>query len=120
MRTRYPDREGVVEHDGVPIAWETYGEGDRAALLIPPWQIVHSRVWKAAVSVFSSAEPFRAGVSRAPPASPLRRRHADGLRANRPGGAGHAIADGLKRPVICRDVETDGAQRAAAVIARLV
>jgi hypothetical protein len=37
-----------------------------------------------------------------------------------PEALAHAIADGLKRPVICRDVETDGAQRAAAVIARLV
>jgi hypothetical protein len=32
----------------------------------------------------------------------------------------HAIADGLKRPVLCRDVETDGARRAAARIAALV
>ncbi|MBI2203502.1 MAG: alpha/beta fold hydrolase [Candidatus Rokubacteria bacterium] len=32
----------------------------------------------------------------------------------------HAIADGLKRPVLYRDVETDGARRAAALIAQLV
>jgi predicted glycosyltransferase len=32
----------------------------------------------------------------------------------------HAIADGLKRPVLHRDVETDGARRAAAMIARLL
>jgi pimeloyl-ACP methyl ester carboxylesterase/predicted glycosyltransferase len=31
-----------------------------------------------------------------------------------------AIADGLKRPVLYRDVETDGARRAASVIARLL
>lgn len=37
-----------------------------------------------------------------------------------PEALAHAIVDGLKRPVIYRDVETDGAQRAAAVIARLV
>ena len=37
-----------------------------------------------------------------------------------PEALAHAIADGLKRPVIYRDVETDGARRAAAVIARLV
>ena len=49
MRARYPDREGVVEHHGVPIAWELHGEGQRTVVLIPPWQIVHSRVWKAQV-----------------------------------------------------------------------
>ena len=32
----------------------------------------------------------------------------------------HAIADGLKRPVLTRDVETDGARRAAALIAPLL
>ena len=32
----------------------------------------------------------------------------------------HAIADGLKRPVLSRDVETDGARRAAALIAPLL
>ena len=37
-----------------------------------------------------------------------------------PEALAHAIADGLKRPVLYRDVETDGARRAAAVIARLV
>jgi hypothetical protein len=31
-----------------------------------------------------------------------------------------AIADGLKRPVLYRDVETDGARRAAASIATLL
>ena len=32
----------------------------------------------------------------------------------------HAIADGLKRPVLSRDVETDGARRAAALITPLL
>jgi pimeloyl-ACP methyl ester carboxylesterase/predicted glycosyltransferase len=32
----------------------------------------------------------------------------------------HAIADGLERPVVSRDVETDGARRAAASIAQLL
>jgi len=49
MRARYPDREGVLEHRGVPIAWESYGDGERTVLLIPPWQIVHSRIWKAQI-----------------------------------------------------------------------
>ena len=37
-----------------------------------------------------------------------------------PEALAHAIADGLKRPVLYRDVETDGARRAAARIARLL
>jgi len=49
MRARYPDREGVLPHRGVPIAWESYGDGERTVLLIPPWQIVHSRIWKAQI-----------------------------------------------------------------------
>jgi pimeloyl-ACP methyl ester carboxylesterase/predicted glycosyltransferase len=37
-----------------------------------------------------------------------------------PEALAHAIADGLKRPVLSRDVETDGARRAAALIATLI
>jgi pimeloyl-ACP methyl ester carboxylesterase/predicted glycosyltransferase len=37
-----------------------------------------------------------------------------------PEALAHAIADGLKRPVLYRDVEADGARRAAAAIATLV
>jgi hypothetical protein len=37
-----------------------------------------------------------------------------------PEGLAHAVADGLKRPVLYRDVETDGARRAAALIAPLL
>jgi hypothetical protein len=32
----------------------------------------------------------------------------------------HAVADGLKRPVVYRDVETDGARRAAALLSGLI
>jgi len=37
-----------------------------------------------------------------------------------PEALAHAIADGLKRPVLARDVETDGARRGAALIAPLI
>src|SRR4029453_2538545 len=37
-----------------------------------------------------------------------------------PEALAHAIADGLKRPVLYRDVETDGARRAAESIAQLL
>jgi pimeloyl-ACP methyl ester carboxylesterase/predicted glycosyltransferase len=53
MRALDPLREGVVESAGVPIAWEQYGDGDRAVMFLPPWQIVHSRVWKMQLAYFA-------------------------------------------------------------------
>src|SRR5262249_6772586 len=53
VRARRPDREGVVSAAGVPIAWEEYGAGEHTVLFIPPWQIVHSRVWKAQLPYFA-------------------------------------------------------------------
>ena len=53
-RARYPDGGGYIERDGVRIAWERYGSGDRAILLMPTWEIVHSRMWKCQI-------PFLAG-----------------------------------------------------------
>jgi pimeloyl-ACP methyl ester carboxylesterase/predicted glycosyltransferase len=50
MRARYPDREGHVDSHGVPLFYEVYGEGERTVLLLPPWQIVHSRIWKAQIA----------------------------------------------------------------------
>ena len=48
-RARYPDEEGVVERDGVRIAYEVYGDGDTTVLLMPTWSIIHSRFWKAQI-----------------------------------------------------------------------
>ena len=48
-RGRYPDREGVVERDGVRVHWESYGDGEPAILFMPTWEIVHSRSWKSQV-----------------------------------------------------------------------
>ena len=45
-RARYPDEEGFVERDGVRVFYERYGDGQETVLLLPPWSIVHSRVWK--------------------------------------------------------------------------
>ncbi len=49
MRARYPDVEGFVERDGVRVAYEVYGEGEPTIVLVPTWQIVHSRLWKAQI-----------------------------------------------------------------------
>ena len=46
MRARYPDVEGFVERDGIRIAYEVYGQGEPTILLVPTWQVVHSRLWK--------------------------------------------------------------------------
>jgi pimeloyl-ACP methyl ester carboxylesterase/predicted glycosyltransferase len=51
MRAREPDRDGFAERDGVKLAYEVFGdEPDRpTVLLMPTWQIIHSRHWKAQV-----------------------------------------------------------------------
>jgi pimeloyl-ACP methyl ester carboxylesterase len=48
-RARYPDQDGYVERDGVRVFWERYGKGERTVTLLPTWNIVHSRVWKAQI-----------------------------------------------------------------------
>jgi pimeloyl-ACP methyl ester carboxylesterase len=52
-RARYPDRTGFVERPGGRIAYEVYGSGDPPIVFVPPWQIVHSRVWKAQIPAFA-------------------------------------------------------------------
>jgi pimeloyl-ACP methyl ester carboxylesterase/predicted glycosyltransferase len=49
MRAREPDDRGVIEREGVRIAWEQFGDGERTILLLPTWSIIHSRHWKAQV-----------------------------------------------------------------------
>jgi pimeloyl-ACP methyl ester carboxylesterase len=48
-RARYPDFEGVAERDGGRIGFEVYGTGDPPVMFVPPWAIVHSRIWKAQI-----------------------------------------------------------------------
>jgi pimeloyl-ACP methyl ester carboxylesterase len=57
MRAKLPTNEGFVDRDGVRIHYEVYGEGPQAMLFVPPWSIVHSRVYKAQFPYFS--ERFR-------------------------------------------------------------
>jgi pimeloyl-ACP methyl ester carboxylesterase len=45
-RARYPDEVGIIERDGVHVAWERYGDGQPTVLLMPTWSVVHSRHWK--------------------------------------------------------------------------
>ena len=48
-RARYPDADGYVERDGVRVFYEVYGSGEPTIVLVPTWQIVHSRLWKAQI-----------------------------------------------------------------------
>jgi pimeloyl-ACP methyl ester carboxylesterase/predicted glycosyltransferase len=53
MKAREPDATGVVERDGVHVAWQSYGElrrpDDPAVLLLPTWSILPAEVWKLQV-----------------------------------------------------------------------
>ena len=53
-RARYPETEGyAVREDGTRIFYEVYGDGDRTVVFVPPWAIVHSRLWKAQIPYFA-------------------------------------------------------------------
>ena len=48
-RARYPDESGFVERNGVRVCWERYGAGEQTVLLLPTWEIAHSRIWKCQI-----------------------------------------------------------------------
>lgn len=57
MRARLPDSAGFVEREGARLHYEVYGSGPETILFVPPWSIVHSRVYKAQLPYFG--ERFR-------------------------------------------------------------
>jgi pimeloyl-ACP methyl ester carboxylesterase len=57
MRAKLPNESGFVDRDGVKIHYEIYGDGPETMLFLPPWAIVHSRIYKAQLPYFS--ERFR-------------------------------------------------------------
>jgi pimeloyl-ACP methyl ester carboxylesterase len=57
MRARLPASDGFVDRDGVKIFYEIYGDGPETMVFLPPWSIVHGRIYKAQVPYFS--ERFR-------------------------------------------------------------
>ena len=57
MRAKMPDSAGFITRDGVNLAYEIYGDAPDTMLFIPPWSIVHSRIYKAQLPYFS--ERFR-------------------------------------------------------------
>ena len=92
MRAKLPDREGFVSRDGVKLAFEVYGDGADTMLFIPPWSIVHSRIYKAQLPYFS--ERFRCiaydgrGNGKSDRPDRRRRLHAGQLSRRRPRGHG--------------------------------
>jgi pimeloyl-ACP methyl ester carboxylesterase len=52
-RARYPDEEGRARNEEVELHYEVCGDGETTVLLLPSWQVVHSRAWKAQVPFLS-------------------------------------------------------------------
>jgi pimeloyl-ACP methyl ester carboxylesterase/predicted glycosyltransferase len=57
MRAKLPSEEGSIDRGGVKLRYEIYGDGPETMVFVPPWAIVHSRVYKAQLPYFS--ERFR-------------------------------------------------------------
>jgi pimeloyl-ACP methyl ester carboxylesterase len=57
MRAKLPEKEEFFTRDGVKLHFEIYGHGAETMVFIPPWSIVHSRIYKAQLPYFS--EHFR-------------------------------------------------------------
>jgi pimeloyl-ACP methyl ester carboxylesterase/predicted glycosyltransferase len=53
MRAIEPSASGRVTRNGASVAYEVFGAGEQTLLFLPPWSIVHSRVWKAQVPYFA-------------------------------------------------------------------
>ncbi len=53
MRALEPVESGYALRNGVRIAYDVYGSGERTILFLPAWSIVHSRIWKAQIPYFA-------------------------------------------------------------------
>ena len=94
VRAREPDRSGYAVRDGVRLYYEVHGAGPTTVLLLPPWSIVHSRVWKLQVPylarharVVSVRRPRQRALGPAGRPRGVRRRRA-GRRRGRGAGRG--------------------------------
>ena len=102
MRAAHPRRDGWVESHGVPILWEEYGEGDRTVLFIPPWQIVHHRVFKMQIPYL--ARYFRV-VTYDPPGNGRSGRPASGYDLDRCAADARAVLEATGTPrasIVCK------------------
>ncbi|MGH8945527.1 MAG: alpha/beta fold hydrolase [Acidimicrobiia bacterium] len=53
MRARYPDRDGVVDREGVDLYYEVYENDGPTVFLVPTTTILNSRQWKAQIHFLS-------------------------------------------------------------------
>ncbi len=53
VRARQPDRCGYAVRSGVRLYYEVFGDGPTTIVLLPPWSIVYSRIWKLQVPYFA-------------------------------------------------------------------
>ncbi|MEX2284849.1 MAG: alpha/beta hydrolase, partial [Gemmatimonadota bacterium] len=53
MRAIEPSATGLVTRNDSSVAYEDFGAGEQTLLFLPPWSIVHSRIWKAQVPYFA-------------------------------------------------------------------
>ncbi|MEP7345167.1 MAG: alpha/beta fold hydrolase [Gemmatimonadaceae bacterium] len=53
MRALEPSVSGHVTRNGASTAYEVFGDGEQTVLFMPPWSIVHSRIWKAQIPYFA-------------------------------------------------------------------
>ncbi len=52
-RARYPDQDGYIESGDIRVFYEVFGAGEPSVLLLPTWEIVHSRAWKCQIPYFA-------------------------------------------------------------------
>ena len=69
-RARYPDAEGYLDRDGVRVFYEAYGAGEPTILLLPSWEITHSRAERTGgLSWFRWRASTRPGITTWSPGS---------------------------------------------------
>ena len=103
VRAREPDRAGYAVRSGVRLYYEVHGDGPTTVLLLPPWSIVHSRIWKLQVPYLARHAQVvvydgRGNGRSDRPAGPVgvRRRRA-GRRRGRRAGRGRGSGSGRGR-----------------------
>src|SRR5436305_13414814 len=53
MTAREPDQQGFIHRDGIAVAYESYGSGDRVVPFPPLHATDHSPAWKAQIPYLS-------------------------------------------------------------------
>jgi len=128
-RARYPDSSGSIKRGGVRLYYEVYGSGEPTVLLLPTWSVIHSRHWKMQIPYLArhcrvvTFDGRGNGRSDRPAAgyeeSEFAGRCMDYQTAG-PADIAAAIATEIGRKVDYRPVATDGAARAASLLASLL